>query len=346
MSELIPLNLDLIVDDVGIVLSALEAIAAIPKYEDVKSNAVVDDFFGPEWKYHEIQYDLLWTKLAGPLKRLRVSLNAGDVELIDCRQSVREVLHELWKWVCMFQPKLEYRLGGLSLHDFDFGLCDDCSAAEPAILYDARRLSERLRGVGSETAFSETVNRTHRSDGEQGEPPKPTSAVFSYSADQKVWRIIDSNGYQPAVNERGAPLDGGGIANPVAAVAMQSKINFDRGVDNEQGNRERAFYLQFIARTSRNNSTKSHFSQLSEWIDTGKLSVLESKLVRFLIERGGKAPLSDVLVTCEWDSEKQFESRQNAANKKLKKRRWKISRRSNEIHLIALPGANESPTKK
>ncbi len=70
--------------------------------------------------------------------------------------------------------------------------------------------------------------------------------VFSYSADQKVWRIIDSNGYQPAANERGEPLDGGGIKAPTGADAMQRKINWERGVDNENGNREREFYLTQI----------------------------------------------------------------------------------------------------
>ncbi|MCA9119255.1 MAG: hypothetical protein H6822_22450 [Planctomycetaceae bacterium] len=171
MSELKPLKLELIVEDVEIVLSTLEAIAEIPRFEDVESTPD-DAFLGPAWIYDEIEYNRLWSELAGPLKRLRVVLNDGEVELIDCRQRVREILHELWKWVCRYESKPEYRLGGLSIHDSDFGICDDCSAAEPAILYDTRRLYERLRAIRSESEFSETVSRTHRPNGGQGEPTK------------------------------------------------------------------------------------------------------------------------------------------------------------------------------
>ncbi|MBI2477227.1 MAG: hypothetical protein HYV60_00810 [Planctomycetia bacterium] len=189
MSELKPLKLELIVENVGIVLSTLEAIAEIPRFEDVKSKPVVDDFFGPDWVYHEIQYNLLWEKLDGPLNRLRISLNAGDVELIDCRQPVREILYELWKWVCRFQPKLEYRLGGLNIDDFGFGICDECSAAEPEILEHTRRLSNRLRKAGTEAGFiatdDATLGHTEAALGNVRPIPTRDQAFISYSHKDK-----------------------------------------------------------------------------------------------------------------------------------------------------------------
>src|SRR5690242_20059330 len=62
------------------------------------------------------------------------------------------------------------------------------------------------------------------------------SPVFHVALDGgKLNRIIDSATNNPARDEYGDFLDGGGMSNPLLAAVHAARINWRRGVSNHQG---------------------------------------------------------------------------------------------------------------
>lgn len=100
--ELVPVNLASVLEDLHTVVDSTNMLGGRVldftdpfKYLSASALATLDTY--PANSYLQDQCDRAWANLKGSLERLRITLNAGNVNVLDCRLGAREELVIVWE---------------------------------------------------------------------------------------------------------------------------------------------------------------------------------------------------------------------------------------------------------